>query len=327
MRSRHITLSPLNRSRCILSPALVTCLFALLTCVVCPALMAQAKNKPPTKGKPAPPPVPLMEPVALEKNKPPTKGKPAPPPVPLMEPVALEKIRAVDGGRIEAIHVSAGETVEADTTVVTLDHFRQKHLLEVAKVRAEDCSKLRETAADVANRKSILDELRQRARRRLASEEQVRQAEAQVEIAEAKRDAALSAQRLTELDLDMAKLNYENRFLRNLKAGVVLNVEKELGESVAGGMVILTLADTSGWKTRVPIPSDLAGVLRMGMLIPYTAGDGTQGMAWVSQILPDGLVELVIANNNPQSAAAPAVPEFRFSELRDSYPEEDTLGQ
>ncbi len=238
-------------------------------------------------------------------------------------PWQMHKVRVIDAGRIETLHVAPGDYVEVGQLLVTLDNFRQKHQLEVAKVRAQDVSKIKEITAEVSLRESVLEDIRQKSRRRLATELDIKQAEAQFEGAQAKLLSAESARELAELDLEMAKHNYANRFLQSPAAGVVMTVEKEAGESVAAGLLLVTIAENENWKTQVTLTPEIAASLREGNMVPITLADGRRNIAKVARIIPgaDGtlLAEMLIPNPNPNSAARPQEPEFHFSELNSPY--------
>ncbi len=236
----------------------------------------------------------------------------------------IEKIRAVDSGIIEMIHAAPGDYVEADTLLVTLDSYRQKHILEVAKLRTADQSRIRECLADIDIRESTLETIRQRLRRRAATDQDLRQGEAQLDSAKAKLEAAQTNAKLAELDLKLAEINYENRFLKTPIAGIVATVEKEKGETVAAGAEMVTVADSAELKVCLPVSAAWAAKLAPGMVVPVRMADGMRELVRVARLLPgtggNSIVELLVKNPEPTKIQDPGKIDFLFSEIPQTTP-------
>jgi len=226
------------------------------------------------------------------------------------EPSMVENVVAREPGLLENIQVSIGDAVKKGTILGHLDHHRQYHTLQVAKIRAADRSKIKELQAEVAMTQALLEDHQEQARRRRVSEHTVRQSEARAQASQAKLEAAKANQALSELALEEAQANYDRRFFVAPFDGVIVAIHKEKNETVSLGNPIFTIADHTNWVVRHSLPESIASTLKVGRTLPlYQAGSQIARFGRIAGIGPpeDGMqtVEFVVANPNPDQNTAP----------------------
>lgn len=219
-------------------------------------------------------------------------------------PHQVEHVASAEAGLIVSLRVQAGAEVRKGQIVAVLDNDRQKHLLDVAKIKAEDLSAIKTAEAEVSFRQAALDEMRYKERRRLAMDYQVRQAEAQLKIAQARLETAHKNKKLAELDLANARQNLERRTLRSPLNGVVVKVAKTSGEMVSAGTAVATVADPSRLRLDLSLSEKAAAALKVGQIVPLQTADGRSLLGEIASILPgqDGARVVQVVAENPASA-------------------------
>ncbi|WP_242392443.1 efflux RND transporter periplasmic adaptor subunit [Anaeromyxobacter oryzisoli] len=159
-------------------------------------------------------------------------------------------------GTIGAVHVQVGDRVAAGQVLMTL----------------EDTS----AAASVALARAALDSARSDLR--LAELELERQAQlvsgnagtrAQLERAQATRDAAAARVASAEANLVIAQRTLADHRIRAPFSGVVTARMKQAGEAVSGTppTALVTLVDTANLEARLDVPEGAVGALRNGMAV------------------------------------------------------------
>jgi multidrug efflux pump subunit AcrA (membrane-fusion protein) len=257
----------------------------------------------------------LSAPLGYAQNKKaPAGAEPAKPASPApVDFAVIEEVIAVDPGRMHEIRFKPGDTVKQGDVLGSLDYRRQWYALQVAKVRANDRSKLRELEAEVSMNASILDDHRERVRRRQVSEHTVTQSEARLNASHAKLDSAKSSQLLSELALEEAQRAYDDRFFFAPINGVVITVEKKKNENVGASQVVFTIGDNSSWILRREVSPETATSLFVGRTLPlFHVGSDVARLGRITNILRQDngkhIVEMTVPNSMPATQTAP--PQF-----------------
>jgi multidrug efflux pump subunit AcrA (membrane-fusion protein) len=227
--------------------------------------------------------------------------------------VIVEEVIAIDPGRMDEVRVKPGDIVKKGDKLGNLDYRRQWYALEVAKVRANDKSKIKELEAEVSLNTSILNQHREGLRRRQFSNHHVAQSEARLGGSQAKLDSAKANQQLQEIALAEAQRAYDDRFFFSPINGVVLTVEKKKNENVAASNVVFTIGDNSSWVLRREVSPETAASLFVGRSLPFfSAGSDVARIGRVTNIVPQDngqhVVEMTVPNSTPITETAP--PQF-----------------
>ncbi len=226
------------------------------------------------------------------------------------EPSLIEIVVAKEPGLLEHIQVAVGDTVKKGAELGHLDHHRQYHALQAAKIRAADRSKINELQAEVSLTRSILEDHQEQARRRRVSEHTVRQSEARAQSSQAKLESAKTTQALSELALEEAQNNYDRRFFLAPFDGVIVAIHKGKNETVALGNSVFTIVDHTNWLVRHSVPESIASTMVVGKTLPlYQAGSQITRFGRIVGIGPaeNGMqtVEVQVANPNPDQNTTP----------------------
>lgn len=107
-----------------------------------------------------------------------------------LQPAEVHHLRSKDTGPIVTLRAPVGTEVKEGEVLLELEHARQLHAYKVTALRAKDKSSIRIAQGEVKKDQASLDELRQRARRRLATPEQVTRAEGNLETSQGKLERA-----------------------------------------------------------------------------------------------------------------------------------------
>lgn len=224
-----------------------------------------------------------------------------------VRPAAVHTLHSKDTGPIEVLRAASGAQVKQGEILLELEHARQLHAYKVASLRAKDKSNIRIAEGEVKTRQASLEELRQRARRRLATTEQVSRAEGELEMSQGKLEQARLQDAIQQLDLEVARENLENRFIRSPIDGTVITVNKLEGERANQGEHVITVADLSQVTGEIPLLAKGAEALRVGGNLPVRlAGGSITRLATIEGIEnhplgKDGekLIRIVLPNLSP----------------------------
>lgn len=232
--------------------------------------------------------------------------------------LGVEEVIAVDPGRVREIKVRPGDIVKQGTLLGSLDYHKQWFSLETAKIRAGDRSKIKEMEAEVSLKSSVLDDHRERFRRRQVNEHAVTQSEASLKVSMAKLEAAKADQALKELAMEEAQRAYDDRFFFAPINGVVLSVEHKKNDNIGAGTVVFRIGDNSSWVLRQAVSPETAASLFVGRTIPlFTAGSDIARLGRITNIIrqDDGqhIVEFTVPNSMASSQTAP--PQFEEPEI------------
>lgn len=173
--------------------------------------------------------------------------KPAPSPKPT-PPTArsetqLETVLAKDPGYVEFVHVEIGSTVAKGQLLVSLDTDRFRHAYETTRIRSDSTAQVATAAAEVRSKQSQHDTIRENVRFRRASEDQLERSGAELDIAKAKLELAVEADKLAKLEFERAREQLEARFIRSPVDGTLVQVLRSRGDKVEPGAVVIRVAD------------------------------------------------------------------------------------
>ena len=224
-----------------------------------------------------------------------------------IQPSTINSIRAKESGVVFSVEISLGDEVNPGQILARLDHERQLHTYNTAKVRAENRSGIDIAEGDLMEKSANLTEMQNRFRRRQVSEAQVKQAEGQQKSSQGKYDQAKMFAELAKLEFELAERMLEKRFMRASIKGTVIEIAKAQGEKAAEGDIVITVADLSELSAGIPMSSESAAALSPNASMPVRlAGSNITRIARVQSItaLPKGakgeqMVRIVFDNPNP----------------------------
>lgn len=192
-----------------------------------------------------------------------------------------------EAGQIESWEVKVGEQVKAGQLLVKLDHARQLHAYEVAKLKAESDAQLQSIMGELKQKQAMLADIQYRHRRRLVSEHQLRVAEGEVDVIHAKLAQAHLNKKVGQLDFELAERLLEMRFVRSPIAGMVTSMSKAPGERAAAGDILVVVSDLSQLTAELPLTGQALETLKTGDGIPLrAAGSGAAQLARVISVDP-----------------------------------------
>ena len=201
------------------------------------------------------------------------------------EPYRSIDVAAVDTGLIIAVHVREGDRVEPNQSLADLNQDVLRATLEIARVQRDATSSLKSAEAELrlkANRLKNFQELRKTSN---ATEEEVRQAELEKELAEAAVLAAKETLETRRLEYERIRLQLEQRTLRSPIDGFVTQVYKEIGEFVAlTDPVVITVVQLDPLLVTFSVPASSAS-LKKGQKLPLNVAGQKKPV--------EGTVELV----------------------------------
>lgn len=151
-------------------------------------------------------------------------------------------------GRIATIPVEVGETVEKGATLATLDQVTLAQDLAAARAALTAAEAEAELAVQQYDRVETLLE------RGVASQ-------AQLDEARANRDATAAQAENMKASVARAEDAAGYATLTAPRAGIVLSITSEPGETVTSGEEVIELADLAGRNALIDVPEDFADLL------------------------------------------------------------------
>lgn len=201
---------------------------------------------------------------AAEKNAPPPP-KPANPTA--RSETQLDTVLAKDPGYVEFVHVEVGSAVLKDQLLVSLDTDKFRHTYETARIRSESKAQVATAAAEVRLKQSQHDTVKENVRFRRANQDQLDRSGAELDIARARLELAVEADRLAQLEFERARDQLEARFIRSPVDGVLVEVLRKRGDIVAPGSVVVRVADPSRVGASFKLSPEAAAEFETGSTI------------------------------------------------------------
>ncbi len=138
---------------------------------------------------------------------------------------------------LDSVGVAIGDEVTPNQILAKLDHDKQLHTYNMAKLKADNKGQLEIAEGDLMEKTAGLYEMRERFRRRQVSQNQVQQSEGQAKASRGRLEQAKMFNELAKLELLQAEKALEKRFFRTTIKGTVIDVARTKGEK--GGKAIL----------------------------------------------------------------------------------------
>lgn len=210
------------------------------------------------------------------------------------EPYRSIDVAAVETGIVIAVHVKEGDRVEDKQALADLNQDVLRASLEIARVQRDATSALKSADAELRLRTTRLEKLQQLRLNENASEEEVRRAQLEKEIAESRVLAAQETMETKRLEYERIRIQLEQRTLRSPISGFVTRVYKDIGEFVAlTDPVVITVVQLDPLTVTFSVPAKSASPLKAGQNVPVRI-DGQKKTA-------DATIELVSPVINAES--------------------------
>lgn len=229
--------------------------------------------------------------------------------VPLKEvqPATMDTLRAKEGGVLDSVDVSIGDQVMPNQILAKLDHDKQLHTYNTAKLKAENKGQLEIAEGDLMEKTAGLTEMRERFRRRQVSQNQVQQSEGQAKASKGKLEQAKMFVELAKLEFLQAEKALEKRFFRSTIQGTVIDVAKTKGEKAAEGELVVTVADLTELSSNIPMTAESAASLGSTTSMPVRIpGTNITRIARIDSVIPikgsktgEQMVRVVFGNPTP----------------------------
>lgn len=215
---------------------------------------------------------------------------------------------AWEGGLVETWHVQIGDQVKTGDLVVSLEHDRQLHSFEKAKLQAKNTAPLESVLGELKKKEAALTEGETRFRRRQISEEQLHILEGDAAVTRAALKQTNLNREMAQLDMELAEKLLERRYIRSPINGTIVAIAHPPGEQVGAGEAVVTVSDFSTLAVEVPLTGQALSSLETGDNFILQTGSGGQRLARVLSVqsLPGGaansrLVKLLFANTRPSN--------------------------
>lgn len=180
------------------------------------------------------------------------------------------------GGTLESLPIQEKDVVRKGQVLARIDDREQRAAIEAAEAR------VREQGAEIAFQQREVDRRRQLFRDGALDRRSVEDAETQLNLAQARQDAAKSS-------VEQFRAQVSKRLIQAPLDGVVLERFANAGETLAPGARILRLADLSRTRVEAEVDEFDASRLKVGDTVEISA-EGT-AETWRGRVeeLPDGV--------------------------------------
>lgn len=181
------------------------------------------------------------------------------------EPYRSIDVAAVETGLIIAVHVKEGDHVDGTQPLAELNQDLLRASLEIARGHRDATSILKSAEAELRLRATRLEKLEELRETENASEEEVRRAELDKEIAESRVLGARETLEIKRLEFERIRIQLEQRIVRSPIAGFVTRVYKDVGEFVAlTDPVVVTVVQLDPLMIMFSVPASPAVALKPG---------------------------------------------------------------
>ncbi len=197
-------------------------------------------------------------------------------------------VSARTGGPVGEFRVQVGDRVKADQIIAVLvkdalEARRDLWLAEVAKARAA----MGTSQAELQLREQELKRLVDLETSAAFSQARLDDKMQEVVVAKSAISELLSAMGVANANLHLAQIDLYNADVRVPYHGVVTKRHTEAGAFVRAGDPLVTLIDDSTLEIDADVPTERISGLSTGSVVPFTYGDGTEGIAVVRAVIPD----------------------------------------
>ena len=191
-----------------------------------------------------------------------------------LEPYRQIEMDFSETGVIDEIFVSEGQSVSAREALVSLNTKVLKAQLAIAQIQAESEAAVQVAQADVDVTKTRFDKLAQLRKSGTAYSAEVARAEADFKKAEGQVSIANEEREIAKFRVEEIEAQIERRILRSPIDGVILEINREIAESVsqptsgAQRKPLLKVAQIERLRLVIHVPSDHASELTVGKELP-----------------------------------------------------------
>ena len=148
------------------------------------------------------------------------------------EPLKTVKIAAPESGVIQTIFVAEGDFVQRGDILCRLDCQVLEASLNAAKVKLESQGKIQAAQATLEEKQYHLKQMQKLLVGQHASDKEVRQAQLEVDLANAHLQSANDESRAVEMEIKKIEAQIERRIIRSSTEGVVLQIPRQEGEAI-----------------------------------------------------------------------------------------------
>ena len=179
------------------------------------------------------------------------------------EPYRRIDVAAAESGIVLKLHVKEGDHVAADQPLADLDQDVLKASLEIARAHKDADSSLLSAQAELLLREERLAKLEELKLSGNASEEEVRRASLERELAAGRVLAAKESLAIKKLEFERIQLQLDRRTIRSPIGGYVVELFREEGEFVAPtSPMIVTVVQLDPLLVTFPVPASQALTLQ-----------------------------------------------------------------
>ena len=157
------------------------------------------------------------------------------------EPFQEIEVAASDSAAIQNVHVKLGDKVRKNDLLVTLDISVLNASRNMVKAKSEATATVRSLQIEHQLKKTRYEKLRELVKNGAGSPEEVSRAKADEQIALEKVNVAREEVRINELELKRIDAEIERRRVRTPINGVVMHLERKIGESVSPNNPLLAI--------------------------------------------------------------------------------------
>jgi multidrug efflux pump subunit AcrA (membrane-fusion protein) len=182
---------------------------------------------------------------------------------------------------VEWVHIDVGTQVTKGDLILSLDSEKFRYAFEAARIKAESDSSVAVADAEVRMKRADLESKKQLQRYQRSGRELIDKGEAELAGAIAKLQLATEAQKLARLELKRAGDQLEARFIRSPINGVLVDLPKKRGETVAAGNIVAVVADPTALGASFQMTPELAATFENGGRIALRRAGG-KGLEWAT---------------------------------------------
>lgn len=191
-----------------------------------------------------------------------------------LEPYRQIEMNFSEVGVIDEIFVSEGQTVSEEEPLVALNRSVLQAQLAIAQIQANSDSAIKVAEADLEVTQTKFEKLTKLRSSGTAYAAEVARAEADFKKAQAQVSIANEEKEIAKFRVEEIEAQLERRILRSPIDGVVLEINREIAESVSEPSsgtqrkALVKVAKIDQLKLVIHVPADHAGSLEVGKKLP-----------------------------------------------------------
>jgi RND family efflux transporter MFP subunit len=183
-------------------------------------------------------------------------------------PHRLATLGLQSDGVVRDVLVAEGAAVRAGDVLLRLDDSVQAARIGLARASADGEADLRQAQVQVQEAQAVLSRTQQAATRGAATEWEIRQARARVDVARATADAAEERRRIEQRRLELELAQQEQFIIRAPFDGVVTRLDTVPGATLTRADRPVTVADLTVLEAVLYVPAQAWSALRRGAAYP-----------------------------------------------------------